>query len=246
MPKILRMKDASDDYVVRKGLLFDCPFRLLLCAKSGLGKTSIIGNFCLRSEYYSGVFNGEDIYIFSPLKNDYKMETIIVEKEIPEHNIFTHYDNDILRELYDSLVEDFEERVNAGKRPKHSLIVMDDLSFSGALRSGYFNQISRIFCNGRKQLISIIITCQLYSHVLPVCRENASGMIVFNTAIRQLEQIAEDNNFLKSKRDFIQMFRSNITSKNDFLAINYSNEVKEMYLDKNFEVITTKCSSEKC
>jgi len=233
--KVLEMKDRSDDWVTRMDRIFDAPFRLLLIAKSGLGKTSLIGNIILR--FYSHVFNGHDIYIFSPLKNDYKMETIILEKDIPDHNIFEEHDNDLLRELYDKLVEDFEERVANGKRPKNTLIIMDDLSFSGALRSGYFNQIARIFCNGRKQLISIIISSQLYSHVLPVCRENCSGMIVFNTAVRQLEQIAEDNNFLKTKRQFIEMFRANVREKHDFLVINYSNRLTDMYLNSDFEVI---------
>ena len=34
------------------------------------------------------------------------------------------------------------------------------------------------------------------------------------------------------------MFRKYVKEKHDFLVINYSNKKSEMYLDKNFNVIT--------
>jgi len=35
------------------------------------------------------------------------------------------------------------------------------------------------------------------------------------------------------------MFRDNVKEKHDFLVINYSNSSKEIYLNKDFEVITS-------
>ena len=65
-------------------------------------------------------------------------------------------------------------------------------------------------------------------------------MVIFNTSNKELELIEAENNFLDDKKSFIKMFRDNVKNKHDFLAINYSNEYEELYLDKNFEVIKHK------
>jgi len=237
MPIILKMKDKSDNFTVDKGLLPKLPFRGIICGKSGSGKTSALGSMLLLPEFYLHNFNGANIHIFSPLKNDFKMETIIKVKEIPEGNITMDFDDALLGMVYDKLVEDFEHDMTTGIIPEHKLIILDDLSFSGAFTSGRFNNVSRVFCNGRKQNISIILTTQLYTHILPVCRENASFLIMYNTSLKQLESVAEEWNYLSTKKAFIKMFRENVIEKHDFICINHSNTANNMYLNKNFEVI---------
>ena len=240
MPIILKMKDKSDDFTVDKGLLPKLPFRGIICGKSGSGKTSALGSMLLLPEFYLHNFNGSNIYIFSPLLNDFKIETIIKVKEIPDGNISMNFDDTLLGLVYDKLVEDFQHDMISGIIPEHKLIILDDLSFSGAFTSGRFNNVSRVFCNGRKQNISIILTTQLYTHVLPVCRENASFLIMYNTSLKQLESVAEEWNYLSTKKSFIKMFRANVIEKHDFLCINHSGKSSEMYLNKNFEVINNK------
>ena len=235
MPTILKMKDISDDFTVDKGLLPNLPFRGLCIGKTGTGKTSFLGNFLRRDDYYLNNFKGDDVYIFSPLKNDFKMETIIKVKDIPEGNITSNFDDEILGFVYDKMVEEFEDDITHGRFPPHKLIILDDLSFSGKLRGSNFNNISRVFCNGRKQNISIIITSQFYTHILPVCRENASFIVLYNTSHKQLESCAEENNYLPNKKMFIDMFRANVTERNDFLMINHSNKYENLYLNKDFE-----------
>lgn len=240
MPKVLRMIDQSDDFTTDKGLLPKVPFRGILCGKSGSGKTSALGSMLLLPEFYLNDFQGEDIYIFSPLRNDFKMQTIIETKDIPDGNITTDFDDELLGMIYDKLVSEFEHDLQIEKIPSNKLIILDDLSFSGALTSGRYNNISRVFCNGRKQNISIILTTQLYTHILPVCRENASFLIMYNTSLKQLESVAEEWNYLSTKKAFITMFRNNVKEKHDFLVINHSNKSEHMYLDKNFEPIFLK------
>jgi len=237
MPQVLKMKDKSDDFTVDKGLLPKLPFRGIICGKSGSGKTSALGSMLLLPEFYLHNFNGANIHIFSPLLNDNKMETIIKVKEIPDGNISMDFDDALLGMVYDKLVEDFEHDMISGIIPEHKLIILDDLSFSGAFTSGRFNNVSRVFCNGRKQNISIILTTQLYTHILPVCRENASFLIMYNTSLKQLESVAEEWNYLSTKKAFIKMFRENVIEKHDFICINHSNTANNMYLNKNFEVI---------
>tara|TARA_R110002153_G_scaffold239330_1_gene393791 strand:- start:701 stop:1444 length:744 start_codon:yes stop_codon:yes gene_type:complete len=235
--KIQRLKDKSDSNVIDKGLIDNVPFRCLLCGASGLGKTNFLANMILKNEWYNKEFYGDDIYIFSPLKNDNKMHTIISQKEIPESNIFTEFDEDILKEIYDLSVREFEERTNAKKRIYNKLIILDDLSYSGVLRAKQMGQINRVFCNGRKHNISIIITSQKYTQISPVQRSNFTSAVLYNTANSQVEAIEMDVNFLKTRKAFKKMFRDNVDEKRDFLYVNFSNEKKDIYLNKDFKVI---------
>ena len=235
--KIQRLKDKSDSNVIDKGLIDNVPFRCLLCANSGLGKTNYIANMILRNEWYNKEFYGDDIYIFSPLKNDNKMNTIISQKEIPEENVFTEFDDDILKEIYDLSVREFEERTNAKKRIYNKLIILDDLSYSGVLKEKQMGQINRVFCNGRKHNISIIITSQKYTQISTVQRANFTSAVLFNTSNSQVEAIEQDVNFLKSKKAFKNMFREEVKEKRDFLYVCFSNEKKDMYLNSDFKVI---------
>ena len=235
--KIQRLKDKSDSNVIDKGLIDNIPFRCLLCGASGLGKTNFLANMILKNEWYNKEFYGDDIYIFSPLKNDNKMNTIISQKEIPESNVFTEFDEDILKEIYDLSVREFEERSNAKKRIYNKLIILDDLSYSGVLRAKQMGQINRVFCNGRKHNISIIITSQKYTQISPVQRSNFTSAVLYNTANSQVEAIEMDVNFLKTRKAFKKMFRDNVDEKRDFLYVNFSNEKKDIYLNKDFKVI---------
>jgi len=237
MPHILKMKDLSDDFTINKGLLPNLSFRGIIVGRTGSGKTSALGSLLLLPEFYLNDFKGENIYIFSPLKNDFKMETIIKVKDIPESNISTDFDDDMLGMIYDKVVSDFERSVKLDETPEHVLIVLDDLSFSGALKSGTYNNIARVFMNGRKQMVSILLTTQFYHHILNSVRQNASFVMLYNTSLRQLDSIMEEHNFLPNKKMFISMFRQEVKKKTDFIVINHDNEPENMYLDKNFEPI---------
>ena len=235
--RIQRLKDKSDSNVINKGLIDDIPMRCIICGASGLGKTNFLANMILKDEWYNKEFYGDDVYIFSPLKNDTKMNTIISQKEIPEENVFTEFDDDILKEIYDLSVNEFEERSNAKKRIYNKLIILDDLSYSGVLRAKQMGQINRVFCNGRKHNISIIITSQKYTQISPVQRANFTSAVLYNTANSQVEAIEQDVNFLKSRKAFKSLFRSQVLEKRDFLYVNFSNEKKDIYLNSDFKVI---------
>jgi len=237
MPHILKMKDLSDDFTINKGLLPNLSFRGIIVGRTGSGKTSALGSLLLLPEFYLNDFKGENIYIFSPLKNDFKMQTIIETKDIPDSNITTDFDDEVLGMIYDKVVSDFERAIKLDAQPEHVLIVLDDLSFSGALKSGTYNNIARVFMNGRKQMVSIILTTQFYHHILNSVRQNASFIMLYNTSLRQLDSIMEEHNFLPTKKMFISMFREEVKKKTDFMVINHDNEPENMYLDKNFEPI---------
>lgn len=238
--QILKVRDKSDNYGTRKGLLFDIPFKLLITAKSGSGGTTLITNLLLNPNFYLKDFKGEDIVIISPsLNNDEKLRVIAEQKDIPEENLMLDYDESVVKALYDLFQEEYEERIEEGLKPKNKLIIMDDLGFSNKLRQKRMGQISRIACNGRHINLSLIVKVQTYVQASLTLRSNLNGLIVFDTSKKNLDVIAEENNFMKKDSEFVKMFRDNVESKSDFIVVNYTNGKKDLYLNKFFEKIDT-------
>jgi len=233
-----RVKDKSDKYATKKDIIFNIPFRLCIVGRTGAGKTSGLCSLLLDENFYKKDFEGRNIYLFSPMVNDFKMEQLVKSKDIPDLNIFQELDEQLLGALYDNLTEQFELENMKFEKVFNKLIILDDLSFDGSLRKGLFNNVNRIFCNGRKHNISIIITSQFYTHISPVCRSNASGLILYNMSDRQLDNVSDENNYLKNKKEFKKLFRHNVIEKHDFMIINYSNSRQEgLYLNNNFKKI---------
>jgi len=241
MPKhleIYKVIDKADSYYTKKDLIFDLPLRIgIIGASQRSGKSSVIVNLVCRDEFYNKDFKGENIYIISPsIENDLKLKKMIEVKDIPDHNLFTEYDERLLEELYNMLAEDYKNSVDSGEKPTNKLIIFDDMSYSGALKNKTHGIISKLFCNGRHILVSTLLTSQKYSDLLTTCRENLNGAILFSCSNKQLDLIEQDHNFLKNKKDFNNMFRDATKEKHSFFVVNYTNG-EDLYQDSNFNFI---------
>ena len=238
--KVLKVKDHTDSYAVNVDRLFNMPFRMLICAKSGHGKSNLLTNILVNEQFgYTNLFDGDDIHIFSPtIKQDAKMSIIVNYYDIEEENLHTEYSDDLIMSIYETMIEDFEEDIRKKRKPSQKLFILDDLSSSGAFQNRN-NAISVLFCNSRKFNVNLVLLSQYYKSQIPSIRSNASVIFCFNTNLQSLEAIEADNNYLSNKKDFYKMFRDNVKTKFDFLCINYSNDYSQLYLDTNFEVIKT-------
>ncbi len=256
--KIYPMIDKTDKYTIQKKELPDLPFKTLMCMKSGGGKSSLLGwLMCNDGEKgYKNDFDFEnDVYIFSGSlkmsegkpKGDYKLGKMIEFLDIPEENIFTDFDNDILNELYEMLVDDFNNSIEEGEKPTHKLIIIDDLGFKNQMNKTKQDNssIDKIMCNGRKFLVSIVILNQRIIQFSPTCITQATSIIFNSPNNRDLEMYEKSFNYLKDKKSFNKMVRKYTEgSKHNFMCIDFSKE--DIYRDKNFEPIKIcKCGKNK-
>tara|TARA_R100000329_G_scaffold46318_2_gene43409 strand:- start:111 stop:881 length:771 start_codon:yes stop_codon:yes gene_type:complete len=238
--EIFKMKDKNESFHKKKGLLFDMPFRLAIVGRSQLsGKTSLCGSLLLQSDerLYKNEFEGYNMYIFSPSANtDYKLKTIIEEKEIPPENVFTDFNEEEIDALYELLKDEYNENVDAGIKPEQKLFYFDDMSYGGNFKKKMNGIMSKIFMNGRHILLNSLVTSQKYSDIPTSIRENLSGAIFFSGTDRQLELIMDDHNIF-DKKTFRKMYREVTSEPHSFLVVNYSNPNESRYLNKQFLAI---------
>mgnify|MGYP003645376119 FL=1 len=238
--QIYKMKDKNEKFHIKKGKMFDIPFRLLVVGKSQLsGKSNFVANLLLQedSRLYRDNFDGSNIFIWSPsLKTDYKIKTIITELDIPKENLFTEFDENTIEAIYELTKDEFNEAVEEKEKPEAKLFIFDDMSSGGDLKSKTNGIISKIFSNGRHILLSCILTAQKYTDILTSARENCSGAVFFSGTDRQLDSIADDHSVI-DRKEFKKIYRKATEEPHSFMVVNYSNPIDSRYMDKNFNPI---------
>jgi hypothetical protein len=180
------------------------------------------------------------MYLVSPsLATDQKLQHLVKYKEIPDTNLMEEYDEEVLETLYKNLEEQYKDEVADGeKKPANKILVLDDCSFSGALKAKMNGIINKVAMNGRHINLSLLITAQKYTDVSTGIRENLSCLIAFDMSQKQLELVGADHNFFHSKKMFFKLFHDHIKERHDFIVVNYSAKDKaSRYMDKTFDVI---------
>lgn len=248
----LKMKDTAESYRIKKKIMFDLPMRLLILGKSQYaGKTNEAGNFFIRPfdendvgglDCYRNDFEGNNIYIVSPSTDiDHKWKSIIECKNVPEGNIFNSYNENQLVELYRQLEANYKESVSNNRIPDHVLIIMDDITSSGKLKSKRNGIICELFQRGRHILVSTVILGQYYTDIPPSCRTNATGCIIFDQPYSRMEAVYKDHGKKVSKKEFIQEFDRVTEEDHSYMAIKYDGPRSQRFLDRYFKPIPKLC-----
>ena len=238
MPKVFKMKDISDSFTIKKNDIPSLPMRLLAIGRTGCGKSSIaLGNLLLRPEFYRNDFLPENIFIFSgSLSGDIKLRTIIDTLDIPSGNLFSSYDQESAHDIYDMLVENFNEKVNDRLKPEHSLIIFDDLGFTNLQKTNKQNNIlDKILCNGRKFLISTTTLNQKLTQLNTNAREQCSAVMLWKSTKKQVDLAESTFNYLANRNAFFELVRKNTVGQHDFLVMDF--QKPEIYRDMDFKPI---------
>ncbi len=238
MPKTYKMKDISDSFTIMKDDIPSLPARLLAIGRTGCGKSSIaLGNLLLRPEFYRNDFLPENIFIFSgSLSGDIKLRTIIDELDIPSSNLFSSYDQEAAHDIYDMLVENFNEKINDKLKPEHSLIIFDDLGFTNLQKTNKKNNIlDKILCNGRKFLISTFTLNQKLTQLNTNAREQCSAVMLWKSTKKQVDLAESTFNYLSNRNAFFDLVRKNTVGQHDFMVMDF--QKPEIYRDMEFKPI---------
>ena len=238
MPKTLKMKDISDSFTITKKEIPSLPMRLLAIGRTGSGKSSIaLGNLLLRPEFYRDDFLPENIFIFSgSLSGDIKLRTIIDQLDIPSSNLFSSYDEDTIHDIYDMLVENFNEKINDKMQPDHSIIIFDDLGFSNKQKQNKVNSpLDRLMSNGRKYLISTMTLNQKLTQLNTNTRENCSAVLLWKSTKKQVDLSESSFNYLQNRNAYFEMIRQQTRGPHDFIVMDF--QKPEIYRDMEFKPI---------
>lgn len=236
--EILKMKDPSDKFHTKHDL-FDLPFRLAVVGKSFLsGKTTFVCNMLLREKFYRNHYLGENIYIVSNNKVDKKLSILMEEMDIPNSN-YMSFNEGKLMALYDILEEQFIEETEDGGKPFNKLIIIDDVGYSGGLKGGGKDDgfVALLACNSRHINVSVIVNIQKYTQLSTTYRNNLSGLVLFSTSQKEVEQVIADHNYNNMPKEWVKAFRDSTKDRNSFFVVNYSNDIENRYLDSNFRPI---------
>jgi hypothetical protein len=239
--KLKKFRDPNNKFVIKKpNNMFSLPHKILLSGNSGAGKTQMLLSLLLSNDGFKNDFQGTDMYIFAPTICN-KLEHLIDKKKIPDMNLFIgDLDEQLLSELYDNLIDEYETSMLLDETPTFKVIIFDDIGFSGKMSSikKTNNIFNKIACNCRKYGICLYFLVQDYYQCNKVVRNQMTGLVLFNMNNRSLDAIESENNFLKNKKDFKEMVRSHLQNKHDHIIINYDRNVNNgLYLNSDFENI---------
>lgn len=243
MPRIHVMKDQTEGYKVSQDP-WDLPMRLMVCGKSDLsGKTNLVQNLLCFDYFYANHFKPENTYLISGTAySDEKWRMTIEEiRKIPRDNIYTEFDEDQMKELLTRLKTEYNRAIQVGATPEHKLIILDDVGFSGGLKSKKFGTITEIACNSRHELISIIICVQDYTQCSTTLRRNLTGVLLSSCEESSYDLFEKDNyRGIISKKDFRKLYYTITHEPYQFFGVSYKSKSKGnrwSLLDNNLEHI---------
>lgn len=229
---ILPCRDSYDSYTINKGeLLAKLPSKFLIVGKSAIsGKSTILSNIIIRPEYYGNDFEGDNIYLISgSLKSDDKIKNILKFKEIPEENTFSYVDDEVLEFIMETIKEKYAESLEESGKPKHSVVIFDDISYDSKLSRSKDDKIGELVCNMRHYLTSVIFTAQKATQISRTVRVNTIMSFIFKQPLNELETICNDLCYI-NKKQFKNMFNECTKGKHDMFICNLDAKPENIYM----------------
>jgi len=217
--------------------LFGHPFRMVIVASSGGGKSSFIYSILKQNKMYGNFFDKILIWNGSPRYNE-------TYKKLKNAEVYNDYDEEEIKELVDDIRALQQQRKKDGKRFYRILFVFDDYSSKGLVKRNSVNIVDDVFCSGRNAGISVIITAQVYKHINRNCRmTNVTHLVLMGVNREQLNEIAEEHQSETANPDDIVNLYQKIRKEDPYghLIVDYTKGMKNRYrtLNKTFKIEDT-------
>ena len=230
------LENETEDKAIKKldKRLFGHPFRAVIVASSGGGKSSFIYSLLKQNKMYGNFFDKVLIWNGSPRYND-------TFSKLKNAEVFNDYNEEEIQDLVTQIRQIQEERKNKGERYLRILFVFDDYSSKGLVKRNAVNIVDDIFCSGRNAGISVIITAQVYKHINRNCRmTNVTHLVVMGVNQEMLKEIADEHQSEKANPDDVINIYNRIRNEDNYghLIVDYTKPIKNRYrtLNKTFTV----------
>jgi hypothetical protein len=228
-PKILKVKDPPNE--PQKPLhpnLPQPPALLLMISPIRTGKSTIISNLLLNSDFY-GQDYFDEITVISPTIHNDKTSRFL-KKVADCHD---EYSDELVMGIIDrqSSYEDLQDRPDIA-------LVLDDI-IGQIRREAYLNHLASRFRHYNIKLL--LMSSQNYRAVSPVIRSNATHMIIGSPFPnnKELGKIAEElGDQFGGAENFLSIYHMATPEKYDFLFLDLTSNPPLAY--HNFEKVIAK------
>ena len=182
---ILKVRDDTEEDHKFDSLdprLMKPPFRTLINAPSGSGKSVLNQNFIWNDNFYKDLFD----YIIYLSPTIYEDKTAQHMHKIDDGKLIVSDEVDKLDVVISNLIERQSEEDHKGD---HVLLILDDCI--GLIKKG--SALNTAIMKLRHYRVSVIMVTQYYRAVDPKVRENCSAFIFFKNAnLTEVKKIVDD------------------------------------------------------
>lgn len=235
--KPMPLDNEAEDPKIKKldKRLFGHPFRSVIVASSGGGKSSFLYSLLSDKKMYKGFFDKIYIWNGSPRYNSQ------FQKLGEDVEVMNSYDESEINALVNEIRRLQEERKLEGLPYYRVLFVFDDYSSKGLTKRNAVNVVDDVFCSGRNAGISIIITSQVYKHINRNCRmSNVTHLVVMGVNNEMLMEIADEHQSEYATPDDVAAIYKDIRKKDNYghMIVDYTRPMAERFrtLNKVYKV----------
>lgn len=160
------------------------PFRMLITAPSGSGKSVVIQNLLFNDNFYHNYF--DHIVFISPTLYEDKTAQHLFKIQESDEKLQLSDDVDNMDSIIDNLLKYQHEN---NEENEHIILILDDCV--GIIKST--SMITNKIMSLRHYRISVIIVTQYYRAIPPKIRENCNAYLFFaNNSHKEVEKITEE------------------------------------------------------
>ena len=209
-PNLLRKADNPNKHLHG----FDLPFRMVIVAPSGSGKSNILVNMIMLFCEGRGTFS--------------KINIVTRDKDEPLYDwIASKSDSIVISEGLSTI-----PKLSSYEKDTNSLLVIDDLVLSKDLSA-----VSEVYIRGRKAGVSVVFISQSFFKIPTVIRQNCSYMVLLKlSGLRDARLILSEFSLGITKEELMQIYEHATAEKFSPLIIDLA-APKESRFRKGFSEI---------